>query len=56
MGSLTDIIGDLKVIINKTTAKTRSDEEIMSFSLLVERNARSYPNDSAILFEEKVLS
>ena len=56
MGSLNDIIGDLKVILNKTTAKQRSDDEIMSFSLLVERNAHSYPHNPAILFEEKILS
>ncbi|RPG49866.1 MAG: long-chain-acyl-CoA synthetase [Gammaproteobacteria bacterium TMED1] len=56
MGSLNDIIGDLKVILNKATAKQRSDDEIMSFSLLVERNAHSYPHDSAILFEDKILS
>ncbi|MAI41957.1 MAG: long-chain-acyl-CoA synthetase [Gammaproteobacteria bacterium] len=56
MRSLTDIIGDLRVILNKAIAKPPSDDEVMSFSLLVERNSRLHPNDLAILFEEKGLS
>ena len=56
MGSITDTIGDLKVIYNKVTAKQPPNDEIMSFALLVNNNAKKNPTDVALFCEDEPVS
>ena len=56
MGSIADILGDIKVLVNAATAKPPPSDQIASFSLLVEQNAASYPHKTALLCEEEVIS
>lgn len=56
MGSIVDILGDIKVLFNSVTAKPPPSDKIASFSLLVEQNAADYPNATALLCEDEIIS
>ena len=53
MGALNDFIGDLKVLLAAATTKPPAPDEIASFALLLEENARKYPDGTALICEEE---
>lgn len=56
MGSITNFLGDLKVLYAAATMKPPSADEVGSFSLLVEGHASTHPQDIALLCEDEVVT
>ena len=53
MGALKDFFGDLKVLYAAATLKPPQSNQIASFSLLVESNARTLPDRVALICEDE---
>ena len=56
MKAISDFIGDLQVLYAALTTKPPAPDEIKSFPLLVEENARRYPDETALLCEDEAVT
>ncbi len=56
MGSIANLIGDLKVLVTAATLKPPEPDSIGSFGLLVQQHADSHPHGVALLCEDEVVT
>jgi citronellyl-CoA synthetase len=56
MGSIANFFGDLKILVGAATAKPPSGDDIGSFSLIVEGQAKSHPQGIALLCEDEKIT
>lgn len=56
MGSITNLLGDLKVLVAAATLKPPVDDDIGSIALLIEENAAEHPQGVALLCDDQVVT